>query len=107
MIEVKLTGLSLDWLTWNSSWGNLDSEPVEARSARLKIMAAPHRKVGRGIQVRVELELAEAQSLVGILDSIAGNMETWTTEERGTDGPAMRAMRWDVTRTAAAIKAAG
>jgi hypothetical protein len=104
---IKLAGATYDWLEFNTSWGDLDSETENAKSARRKVMAAHSRKVGKGRIYVVDLPDEEAESLWGILDSIAGAGESMSSEERGSDAYAYQVMRRDAERIRESLLAIG
>ena len=96
---VALSGTTVDWLYDSTSWGDPHSpgETAASKSARVKVMAAPSTRRGRGRQYRTELTPDELGELFGILDSIAGAWESMTAEEKDGDYR-YRALRKDAER---------
>ena len=107
MITVKLAGATHYWLKDNTSWGNGPGETQHSKDARATIMAAQGRKVGKGWTYTVDLPDEQAESLWGILDSIAGAGESMSAEERGDDAYNYRVMRRDADRIRASLLAIG
>lgn len=98
MITVKLAGATHYWLQDNTSWGALDEDTQLDKDARDAVLAAERRKVGKGSVYTAKLPDEQAESVWSILDSIAGNAETWSAEERGDDAYTFKVMRRDAER---------
>jgi len=96
---ITLSGATEDWIRHNTSWGTeVDQGPDSDRTARAKILEAPHIRRGKGYQIKVELTEPEAGCLWEILDSIAGAGESMTADERGDDAYNYRAIRKDADK---------
>jgi len=107
MITVKLAGASWGWLYDNTSWGALEQDTQLDKDARAAVLAADRRKVGKGRIFTASMPDEQAESVWGILNSIAGVGESMTTEERGDAVYTFRAMRRDAGRIQESLEAIG
>lgn len=105
LLNVSISGLSYDWLQWNSSWGNAPGETPESSTARAKMLASKGTKRGFGYVHKFDLELAEARELHLILRSLAMVGESLTSEEMGDDRSNYAAFRRDTDRLDVMIRA--
>lgn len=106
-VTVKLAGASHSWLEMNSSWGALEQDDQLSRDARKIVLEAERRKVGKGSVYTATMTDEQAESVWSSLDSIAGNAETWSAEERGDDAYTFRAIRRDAGRIQESLEALG
>lgn len=106
-VTVKLAGASYAWLEMNSSWGALDQDDPLDKDARKAVLAANRQKVGKGSRYTATMPEEQAESVWRIMESIVGNAETWSVEERGDDVYTFRAMRRDADRLRESLEAVG